>query len=151
MNTPTKWSPLKELEELQHRMTGWLGRAPWRSETGGREALTVAEWAPAVDISEDEKEYLIKAELPDIPREAVKVNVENGVLAIQGERRFEKEEKDKRYHRIERSYGSFLRSFEVPENVDPAKVSAEFKDGILRVHLPKSEQSRPKAVEVKVG
>lgn len=151
MNTPTKWSPLKELEDLQHRMTGWLGRAPWRNETGGREALTVAEWAPAVDISEDEKEFLIKAELPDIAREAVKVNVEKGVLAIQGERRFEKEEKDKRYHRIERSYGSFLRSFEVPENVDPTRVSAEFKDGILRVHLPKSEQSRPKAVEVKVG
>lgn len=151
MNTPAKWSPIKELEDLQQRLTGWLGRPPWRSETGGREALTVAEWAPLVDISEDETEYLIKAELPDVPREAVKVSVENGVLAIQGERRFEKEEKNKRYHRIERSYGSFLRSFGMPEEVDPARVSAEFRDGILRVHLPKSEQSRPEAVEVKIG
>lgn len=150
MNAPTKWTPFKELEDLQHRLTGWLGRPPWRSEAGGREALTVAEWAPLVDISEDEKEYLIKAELPDVPREAIQVNVENGVLAIQGERRFEKEEKDKRYHRIERSYGSFLRSFGIPENVDPSRVSAEFKDGILRVHMPKSEPSRPKSVAVKV-
>jgi len=100
---------------------------------------------------ENEKEYLVKADLPDVKKENVKVTVENGVLTITGERRFEKEEKDKKYHRIERSYGNFLRSFTLPEGADGAKVNAEFKDGVLKVHLPKSETAKPKLVEVKIA
>jgi HSP20 family protein len=85
-----------------------------------------------------------------VKKEDVKVTVENGVLTITGERKFEKEE-DKKYHRIERSYGNFLRSFTLPDAADSSKVTAEFKDGVLKVHLPKSEKAKPKAVEVKVA
>ena len=104
-----------------------------------------------MDITEDDKEYLVKADLPEVKKEDVKVTVENGVLIITGERKFEKEEKDKRYHRLERSYGNFLRSFTLPGAADGSKVSAEFKDGVLKVRLPKTEKAKPKAVEVKVA
>jgi len=104
-----------------------------------------------VDIAEDDKEYVITAELPEIKKEGVKVTVESGVLTISGERKFEKEEKGKKYHRIERAYGSFVRSFTVPDDADGSKVSAEFKEGVLRVHMPKSEKARPKSVEIKVS
>jgi HSP20 family protein len=118
---------------------------------GGKEAMTVAEWSPLVDITEDEKEYLIKAELPDMKKEDVRLTVENDVLAISGQRTFEKEEKGKKYHRIERAYGSFVRSFTLPEDADESRVSADFKDGMLQVHLPKSEKAKPKAIEIRVG
>lgn len=113
--------------------------------------MTVSEWTPLVDITEDEKEYLIKAELPEVKKEDVKVTVEDGVLTITGERKFEKEEKDKKYHRIERAYGSFMRSFTLPDTAAGDKVSAEFKDGVLKVHLPKSPEAKPKSIDVKVG
>jgi HSP20 family protein len=119
--------------------------------SGGKEALTVAQWSPLVDITEDEKEYLIKAELPDMKKEDVRLTVENEVLAISGERTFEKEEKGKKYHRIERAYGSFVRTFSLPEDADGSKVSADFKDGMLQVHLPKSQKAKPKSIEIKVG
>ncbi|MGB9601732.1 MAG: Hsp20/alpha crystallin family protein, partial [Limisphaerales bacterium] len=89
-------------------------------------------------------------ELPEVKKDDVKVTVENGVLTISGERKFEKEEKGVRYHRIERSYGYFARSFSLPEDADAEKVSAEFKDGVLKVHVAKSEKARPKQIEVKV-
>jgi HSP20 family protein len=104
-----------------------------------------------VGISDDDKEWLVKADLPEVKKEDVKVTVESGVLILTGERKFEKEEKDKKYHRIERSYGNFFRSFTLPEGADGAKVSAEFKDGVLKVHLPKSERAKAKAIEVKVA
>jgi len=119
--------------------------------TSGKENLTVADWMPTVDISETEGEYLIKAELPEVRKEDVKVTVENGVLTLQGERRQEKEEKGKRFHRVERSYGSFVRSFTLPESVDESSVKAEYKDGVLNLHLPKSEKVKPKAIDVKVA
>jgi HSP20 family protein len=112
--------------------------------------MTVSQWTPLVDISEDANEYLVKAELPELKKEEVKVSVENGELTISGERKSEKEEKGKKFHRIERSYGSFLRSFTLPESVNAEKVSAEFKDGVLSVHLPKDERAKPKSIEVKV-
>jgi len=117
----------------------------------GKENLTVADWMPTVDISETEGEYLIKAELPEVRKEDVKVTVENGVLTLQGERRQEKDEKGKRFHRVERSYGSFVRSFSLPESVDDGAVKAEYKDGVLNLHLPKSEKVKPKAIDVKVA
>jgi HSP20 family protein len=104
-----------------------------------------------VDIVETDDEYLIKAELPEVRREDVKVSVENGVLTIRGERKLEKEANGKKLHRVERYYGSFLRTFVVPDNVDETKVRAEFKDGVLNVHLPKSEKAKPRAIEVKVA
>jgi HSP20 family protein len=113
--------------------------------------MAVAEWAPLVDISEDDREYLIKAELPEVKQEDVKVTAEEGTLTITGERKFQKEEKGKRYHRVERSYGSFERNFSLPDDASPAKVSAEFKDGVLTVHLTKTQKAKPQQVEVKVG
>lgn len=113
--------------------------------------MAVAEWAPSVDISEDDREYLIKAELPDVKREDVKVTAQEGMLTITGERKFEKEEKGKKYHRVERAYGTFGRSFWLPNEVSPAKVSAEFKDGLLTVHLVKDEKAKPQQIEVKVS
>jgi HSP20 family protein len=147
MDSLTRWDPFRELEDMQQRLSSVLGRRPQRE---GKESISVAEWAPLVDIAEDEKEYLIKAELPDIKRDQIKVTVENGVLAISGERKFEKEEKGKKYHRIERAYGSFVRSFGLPDDADAEKVNADFKDGILTVHVAKSEAARPKQIEVKV-
>jgi HSP20 family protein len=134
---------------MENRLEKFLGK-PLAPGNGNRESIAVAEWAPVVDITEDDKEYLVKAELPDIKKEDVKVSVENGDLSISGERKFEKEEKGKKYHRIERSYGSFMRTFTLPETVKADKLSAEFKDGILTVHLPKDEKAAPKSVEVKV-
>jgi HSP20 family protein len=146
----TRWNPLNDREDLERRLASLLGtrEAPGH---GGKEALTVAQWSPLVDITEDEKEYLIKAELPDMKKEDVRLTVENEVLAISGERTFEKEEKGKKYHRIERAYGSFVRSFSLPEDADGGKVTAEFKDGMLHVHLPKSQKAKPKAIEIKVA
>lgn len=151
MNALTRWDPFKEMEETQNRLARFFGLSPGRLPSGNKESMTVTEWAPSVDIVEDDKEWLVKADLPEVKKEDVRVTVEDGVLTITGERKFEKEEKDKKYHRIERSYGNFLRSFALPDAADGSKVNAEFKDGVLKVHLPKSEKTKPKTVEVKVS
>ena len=151
MNAITRWDPFRELDELQSRLSTLFGRAPIRKNGAKDEALAVAEWAPLVDIVEDDNEYLIKAELPEVKKDEVKVTVQDDVLTITGERQYEKEEKEKKYHRVERAYGSFARSFTLPEDADGEKVAAEFKDGVLKVHLPKSEKARPKTIEVKIG
>lgn len=144
-----RWDPFRELEEMSERLNRVFSRPSLR--TNGKENLTVADWIPTVDISESEGEYLIKAELPEVKKEDVKVTVENGVLTLQGERRQEKEEKGKKYHRVERAYGSFVRSFTLPETINEGGVKAEYKDGVLSIHLPKSERVKPKAIEVKVA
>src|SRR5574341_446185 len=149
MNTLMRWDPFRELEEVSDRLNRMFARPATR--TNGKETMTVADWTPTVDISETDGEYQIKAEIPDVKKEDVKVTVEDGVLTIQGERKQEKEEKGKRYHRIERSYGSFMRSFELPENVDSAKAKAEFKDGLLTLSLPKTEKAKSKSLEIKVS
>ena len=146
----TRWDPFKELEEMETRLATLFGRAPLR-KNGDKEVMTVAEWAPLVDITEDEKEYVIKAELPEVKKEDVKLTVHDDVLSISGERKYEKEEKGKKYHRVERAYGSFTRSFTLPEDADASKVAADYKDGVLKVYLPKSEKAKPKSIEVKVG
>lgn len=153
MQTLTRWEPLREMEDFQNRLSTLFGRMPLRRPNGhGREEITLADWLPLADITEDEKEYLIKAELPELKREDVKVTVENGVLTISGERKFEKEEKKRKYHRVERGYGTFVRSFTLPDDAaDANKVKAEFKNGLLTVHLPKSEHSKPKHIEVNVA
>jgi HSP20 family protein len=117
----------------------------------GKESITLPEWTPLADITEDDKEYVIKAELPELRKEDVKVTVENGVLTISGERKFEKEEKKKKYHRVERGYGSFVRTFALPEDADADKIKAKFKNGVLMVHLPKNEKAKPKQIEVQVS
>jgi len=155
MKTLEIWNPFRELDEVQNRLSAFFGgfpefgKVPRRMFGNGDKALP--DWAPPMDISEDEKEYLVKADLPEMKKEDVKVIIENGVLSVSGERKSEKEEKKKKFHRIERSYGTFLRTFTLPEDADSAKIAAEFKDGVLKVHLPKSSAAKPKPVEVKVA
>ena len=143
-----KWTPYRELEDMQTRLNRFFGDAPLR--TFEDNSLFFAEWTPVVDIEETEKEYLIKAELPDVPKENVKVEMLDGVLTIEGERKRETEEKGKKFHKVERSYGKFVRQFALPVEVEAANIQAEFKDGMLNVHLPKTAAAKPKAIEVKV-
>ena len=149
MNTLTKWNPFREMETFQNRFNTLLGRPFWR--TNGETTLDTTEWTPLVDVTEDDKEFLIKAELPEVKKEDVKVTVENGALHITGERKFEKEEKTKKYHRIERAYGTFERTFMLPEGTKGEAVTADYTDGVLKVHLPKKDEVKPKPLEVKVG
>ncbi|MCC6217575.1 MAG: Hsp20/alpha crystallin family protein [Polyangiaceae bacterium] len=144
------WDPFRELEDMSERLNRVFGRSLARRGEG-RDPIAAFDWAPTVDIAETAGEFQIKAELPEVKKEDVKVSVDAGVLRISGERKQEKEEKDKRWHRVERSYGSFLRSFALPDGVDEARVAAEFKDGILLVRLPKAENPKPKSVDIKIG
>jgi HSP20 family protein len=143
-----KWTPYRELENMQTRLNRFFGDAPLRAFEA--DPPFFADWAPPVDVEETDKEYLIKAELPDIPKENVKVEMLDGVLTIEGERKLEKEEKGRKFHKVERSYGKFIRQFALPAEVDAPKIQAEFKDGMLNVHLPKKAIATPKAIEVKV-
>ena len=154
MNTLTRyspfrsvWDPVRELEEVENRMARFLRRSPLGEME--KEAASFADWSPSVDICEDEKEFQVKVELPEVKKEDVNVSVDNGTLQISGERKMEKEEKGKKYHRIERAYGSFSRSFTLPEGADPSKINADFKDGILSVHIAKGQKSSAKAIEIK--
>lgn len=110
-----------------------------------------ANWEPPVDIQETETEFVLKADLPDVKREDVHVEFDDGVLSVEGERKQEKEEKGKRFHKVERAYGKFVRRFALPTDVDGAHAKAEFKDGVLNVHLPKTATAKATAIEVKVA
>ena len=140
-----RWNPIREIENLQVRMNQLMASWP-----DGQEAMTVSDWSPLVDIIEQNGEYLVKAEVPGVKKEDLKVRVEDGTLQITGERKSGKEDKGLKFHRVERFYGSFERSFALPEDVDPTRVTSEFRDGILQVHLPKSLTTKTKAIEVAV-
>ena len=130
-------------------MESYFGRIP--SMIGnGPESISELLWAPLTDISEDDTEFLVKCELPEVKKKDGKITVENGTLRIVGERNAEKKEKHKKYHRVERSYGSFERIFTLPEGADVANVSADFRDGMLTVRVPKMAGAKSKSVEVKV-
>ncbi len=145
-----KWNPFRELEDVSSRLNRIFGRTP--SRTGSEnEMLTAADWMPSVDISETDSAYLIKGEIPGVKKEDVKVTIQDGLLTIQGERKQEKEEKNKKFHRVECSYGSFMRSFHVPNDADEPAIKADFKDGMLNVTLPKSAKAKSKAIEVSVS
>ena len=154
MNTLIKWNQLRELDEAQNRFDQFLGGFPNRmsNRMGNDEvrSLTVADWSPEVDISEDDHGYLLKTDLPEIKKDDVRVTVEDGILCVSGERKTEKEDKKRKFHRIERSYGSFRRSFTLPDDADSSKVTADFHDGVLKEHLPTTPTARSKAIEVKV-
>jgi HSP20 family protein len=150
MNAILDWNPVRELEQFQNRILGAFRPVPSR-EGNGKRHLVEADWHPAVNITEDEKEYLITAELPEVALEDVKLTLENGVLSIKGERKHETESKNKKHHLVERFYGSFERSFTLPVDADPNKVNAGFKDGVLKISVAKSEAARPKQIEVHMG
>ena len=149
----TRWDPFRELEEMNERLNRvFRGSSLARGQEGThKDQLVGFDWAPSVDISETAEEFQIKAELPEVKKEDVKVNIDNGVLRISGERKQETEQQGKKWHRVERTYGSFMRSFTLPTNVDDGKVQADYKDGVLTLRLPKSAAAKPKSVEVKIG
>lgn len=140
---------MRELDDLHDRVLRALYRWPGSSDDG-QQSLTMAEWSPVVDIIEDDREYLIKAEMPEVSKEDVKITLDNGVVTIRGERKLEQEENNRKYHRIERGYGCFVRSFSLPSDADPGQISADFKDGLLQLRLAKSEDKKPRQIEVKV-
>lgn len=138
-----RWMPWQELESMNRQ----LGRL--LDDSNSAMSTEHGQWAPPVDIRETDDAVVVHAELPGIDKKDVKLEVKDGVLTISGERRYEKDVKEENVHRIERSYGSFTRSFSLPTNIDDAeKVNAEMKDGVLTVRLPKREGAKPKAIEI---
>ena len=146
----TRWNPVREFDDLMNRYNRLLGLTRSTDEREGKDLFNSSDWTPAVDIKETPEAFNIEAELPGMSKDDVKVTMKNGVLSIEGERKQEKETDDKKQHRIERFYGSFLRRFTLPENVDEDSVKASFKDGVLSLTLTKTETAEPKAIEVDV-
>ena len=141
----TRWNPFVELDEIQQRLNRlFLERT---AKTG---EATFADFMPAVDIEENDTEFIVKADLPEVKKEEIKVHVQEGVLTIEGERKQQKEEQGKRFHKIEREYGRFVRRFALPIEVNAEKVRAEFKDGVLSVAVPKAPARTPTMIDVKV-
>ncbi|MFK5927537.1 MAG: Hsp20/alpha crystallin family protein [Desulfuromusa sp.] len=141
-----KWDPFREMEG---RLDPYSKSLDWPFRGGRNLDMTDVDWAPRADISETDDEFCITAEVPGIKREDVKIDIDDHVLSIRGENKQEKEEKGKKFHRIERYYGSFNRSFSLPQNVNEDNIEAVFKDGVLTLTIPKTEVKKPKAIEIK--
>lgn len=144
--TLVNWSPFREMEDMFNQ----YGRLLARPTTGEREDGQAVQWRPTANISETDREYIIRAELPEVEKKDIEVSVHEGVLTLKGERRLERRDTSEKHHRIESFYGSFARSFALPGDVDESGIVAESKDGVLTVRLPKSEAAKPRAIEVKV-
>jgi len=142
----TRWNPFVELDDIQNRLNRLFVDKAVKTP-----ADAFADFMPPVDVQETDNEFIVKADLPDVKKEDVKVHLQDGVLAIEGERRQEKEEKGKRFHKIEREYGKFVRRFAMPTEIDADKVRAEFKEGVLNVVLPKAPAAKPKLIDVKLA
>jgi len=143
-----RWEPFRDLVTAQ-RDFDRLFRDAFSSQFGETE-LSTRSWAPPVDIYETEEAIVLKAELPGVDPKDVEVRVEDNTLYLKGERKFEKEVKEQNYHRVERSYGSFARSFSLPNSISTDKVKAEFKDGLLTLTMPKREEAKPKTIKIDV-
>ena len=141
-----RWDPFRDLNSLQERMNRLFEDANrgWRAD----EPSATTSWSPAVDIYETESEIIVQAEVPGMVRKDIELSLENNVLTLKGERRFEKEGKDENYHRIERSYGSFSRAFSIPAMVDEKMIKADYKEGVLAIILPKKEKARAKQINI---
>lgn len=144
------WDPAKELDDMRHCASRVFGET-FGPSMGDIESKAHGTWHPAVDIFETEQEIVLMAETPGLTKDQINVEVDEGTLNLKGERKFEKDVNEESCHRIERVYGSFHRSFVMPESVDPDKVSAELKDGILEIRLGKREQSKPKQIQVSIN
>lgn len=144
--TLVRWDPWREIEDVVERYSRSVGQP----RTGRQEVIASGDWAPRVDILENVESFVIKAEIPEVNKEDVKITVDNGTLTIRGERKQETEETGKKIHRIERHYGVFTRSFTLPDNVDETKIKASFRDGMLNVQILKTEKAKPQAVEISV-
>jgi HSP20 family protein len=148
MTILTRWDPFREFNTLQDRMNR-LYRDSFGE--GREETLTTSTFAPPVDVYEDEHNVTLKIEVPGIDEKDIDVRIENNVLTVHGERKFEKEEKEENYRRVERQYGSFTRSFTLPNTVDAEKVTANYEKGVLNVTLAKKAEAKPKQIKVNVG
>jgi HSP20 family protein len=140
----TRWEPFREMEDMFRQYSPFFGRSLQRRSGEG------AAWSPLADISETDKEYLIKAELPEVKKEDVHITLENGIITITGERRMEKEQKEANEIRVESFYGTFARSFSLPDNTDAGAIRAEQKDGVLKVHIPKTQEAAPKKIAIDI-
>jgi HSP20 family protein len=147
MTSITRWDPFRNFSTLQDQVNQLLGS----SFKAGQENSSLTTWAPAVDVYETENELVIKADLPDIEEKAIDVQVENHMLTIRGERKLEESVKEDNYLRVERAYGSFSRSFSLPNTVNTEAIQATYKNGVLRVELPKRAESKPKQVKINVS
>jgi len=149
MTVLTRWEPFREFSTLQDRMNR-LFRESY-NDAGRDESLTTSSFAPAVDVYEDEHKVTLKIEVPGIDEKDIDVRVENNTLTVHGERKIEKEEKEENYRRVERQYGSFTRTFTLPQTVDTEKVSATYDKGVLKIALPKKAEAKPKQIKVNIG
>ena len=145
----TRWDPFREFVTLQDRMNR-LFREPYGPE-GREESLSTTTFAPPVDVYEDEHNVTLKIEVPGIDEKDIDVRIENNTLTVHGERKFEKEEKEENYRRVERQYGSFTRSFTLPNTVDPEQVHANYDKGVLKISMAKKAEAKPKQIKVNVG
>ena len=149
MTLITRWDPFREFVTLQDRMNR-LFRDSYGPE-GGEEALTTTTFAPPVDVYEDEHNVTLKIEVPGIEEKDIDVRIENNTLTVHGERKFEKEEKEENFRRVERQYGSFTRTFTLPNTVDQDSVQANYEKGVLKIQLAKKAEAKPKQIKVNVG
>ena len=146
-----RFEPFRELVTLQDRMNRLFSES-YRAQQGSEDDWALGgTWAPAVDIYEHENNIVIKAELPGVDPKDVDIRLDNNVLTVNGERKLDHEVKKENYHRVERSYGAFTRSFTLPTTVDPSGIKAEYRDGVLRVTLPKREEAKPKQIQISVA
>src|SRR6201988_1527186 len=145
----TRWDPFRDMFTLQNRMNSLFQE--YNRGNNENETLSTAAFVPAVDIYEDEHKIVLKLEVPGMKQEDLDIQVENNVLSIRGERKFEKEEKEENFHRIERRYGSFYRAFTIPNTVNPDSVKADYDAGALRIQLEKRAEAKPKQIKVAVG
>lgn len=144
----TRWEPFRNQSTLQEQVNRLFEDNFTRSRTGHAE---LASWAPAVDIYETENELVVKADLPDVQDKDIDVRVENNTLTIRGERKFSNEVREDNYLRVERAYGTFTRSFSLPNTVSTEAIKAEYKNGVLTVHMPKREETKPKQIKISVS
>jgi HSP20 family protein len=142
-----RFEPFRDLQDRMNR----LFDESYRTRTGEEDWALGGSWAPAVDVYEQDMTIVLKAELPGVDPKDVDVRIENNVLTIRGERKFDNEVKKENYHRVERAYGAFTRSFTLPTVVDAGAVKAEFKDGVLRLTLPRREEAKPKQIQISVA
>lgn len=142
--TLVRWDPFRDAAALQARMNRVFYGQAGSEDLSGR-------WAPAVDIYESPEALFLKAELPDVKREDIHITVENGLLTLSGERKADSEVRQEQYHRVERSYGPFSRSFSLPTSVDGSNASAEYKNGVLTVRLPRREDAKPKRIDIQTA
>ncbi len=148
-----RWNPYKELSDLQRTMNNVFGAWPGLMRRGesDEEGLMEGGWMPSVDIYEEKDKIMVTAELPGMKKEEIDVQIGDGRLTIKGERKMENEDKKDNYHRVERFYGTFTRSFTLPDTIDEENISANYKDGLLKLTLPKTEKAKPKKIDVAVS